>query len=79
MTGLHARGGLTVDLTWRRGRLTEAVVHAGQDGRCVVTNGAGQFVVTDELGQPVRLPKERRHLDFAVRRGRWYRLKPVAR
>lgn len=79
VTGLRARGGFTVDMTWRHGRLTAAVVHAGRDNRCVIRDGAGRFRVVDDLGQPLSLLNARRHLAFRVRAGRSYRLRPLAR
>lgn len=76
---LRARGGFTVDITWRRGRLTGAVIHAGLDRRCVIRHGAGQFVVLDDLGEAVPLRETRGHLSFRARMGHSYRLRPLAR
>lgn len=36
VTGLRARGGFTVDQSWRDGALHEAVITAGRDGPCTV-------------------------------------------
>ena len=36
-TGLCARGGFTVDLAWRGGRLTAATVHSARGGPCVLS------------------------------------------
>jgi alpha-L-fucosidase 2 len=34
--GLCARGGFTVDMTWKNGKLTHANIHSTQDGECQV-------------------------------------------
>ena len=39
VTGLRARGGFEVDITWREGTLTEATIRASLDGPCVVRHG----------------------------------------
>ena len=36
VTGLRARGGFTVDIAWKDGRLTRATLHAPQDTTCTV-------------------------------------------
>jgi alpha-L-fucosidase 2 len=36
ITGMRARGGYGVDIVWKDGRLTEAVIHADHDGTCTV-------------------------------------------
>jgi alpha-L-fucosidase 2 len=37
--GLRAQGGFEVDLAWRAGRLTEAVIHSRSGGECAVRMG----------------------------------------
>ncbi|MBQ9202516.1 MAG: glycoside hydrolase family 95 protein [Bacteroidales bacterium] len=34
ITGIKARGGFTVDLTWKNGRLSQAVIHSEKGGNC---------------------------------------------
>ena len=43
-TGLRARGGLTVDLTWRAGRVTTATLAASLDGECRIVASKGQRI-----------------------------------
>jgi alpha-L-fucosidase 2 len=53
--GLCARGGYTVDMTWKRGKLTEAVIHASRSGLCrirsdnplVILSGS-KLIMTDK-------------------------------
>lgn len=36
VTGLRARGGFEIEISWRDGRLTEAVLSANRDGMCTI-------------------------------------------
>ena len=54
ISGLRARGGVTVDLRWRHGRLREAVLTASRDGQFQVRYGDRLATVTLEAGKPYR-------------------------
>ena len=47
VTGLRARGGFTVDLVWREGKLIQAVIRAGRAGVCRVRIGDGEVAAFD--------------------------------
>ncbi len=50
VTGLRARGGFTVDMSWQDGRLVEARVHASQDGPCQLHYGDTQVTRDMQAG-----------------------------
>jgi alpha-L-fucosidase 2 len=55
VSGLRARGGYTVDVRWRDGRLESAVIRADRGGKVRVRYGesAAEYQVT--AGRPVTL------------------------
>jgi alpha-L-fucosidase 2 len=76
VTGLRARGGLIVDITWRDGRLAEARVQADRAGICrlraplpVRIEAEGRAVAAEELEPGL--------LAFAVEAGRSYVARPM--
>ncbi len=52
--GLRARGGFTVDETWKDGRLVEAVIRADRDGKVRVRYGAVVREIDVRAGVAVR-------------------------
>ena len=52
--GLRARGGYTIDQTWKDGKLVEAVVRADRDGTVRVRYGQSTKELTVKAGQQVR-------------------------
>ncbi len=55
MTGLRARGAVGVDVRWAGGKLSEAVLTAGADGRHTVVCAGSTLVVDLKQGQSARL------------------------
>jgi alpha-L-fucosidase 2 len=53
--GLRARGGYTVDLSWKDAKLSEAVFHASQDGSCKVRLGERTLEFPVKAGKRYRL------------------------
>jgi len=52
LRGMRARGGLEIDMQWRGGRATTAVLQAGSDGKFTLRAPGGQQIdgpVTVEL------------------------------
>ena len=72
VTGLRARGGYTVDLAWREGRLTGAKVVALKDRECTILQAAGRYEVRDEEGKAVDCEAEGHRVKFEAEAGKVY-------
>lgn len=55
VTGLRARGGFTVDITWRNGTLAEATIRADKNGACKVRCGEKVVELKTGIGGCYRL------------------------
>jgi alpha-L-fucosidase 2 len=56
--GLRGRGGYTVDITWKNGRLVEAVVRADRDGPVRIRLGQSVIQRRVKAGEPLRYVPE---------------------
>ncbi len=76
--GLRARGAFEVDLTWRDGLLTNAVIRAGKDGPCAVRAGSRLEVVRAGCPGAVTVTRpSSRVVSFEARAGTVYHLAPA--
>jgi alpha-L-fucosidase 2 len=55
VSGLRARGGFTVDLAWKDGRLVTAAIRSQRSGACVVAYRGGRVQLAMQAGQVSRL------------------------
>jgi alpha-L-fucosidase 2 len=53
VSGLCARGGFQVDLTWGEGELTQACIHSTVGGPCRIRAGVPLSVYTDQIATPL--------------------------
>ena len=74
--GMRARGGWTVDMTWRDSALTEATVTALQHTPCTILHMADTATVEDAEGSPVPVTRDGHRLTFQAEPGRAYRVIP---
>jgi alpha-L-fucosidase 2 len=58
VTGLRARGGLAVDITWKNGKLLGAVIHAHQTKPVHVRYAGKEVTVHAKAGQSYRFGAE---------------------
>jgi alpha-L-fucosidase 2 len=77
--GLRARGGLTVDLTWREGQLLEADIHAQRSGIHRLRLSEGQDLasgVDSETGEPLSdYEREQDSVNLVVEAGKTNQLR----
>ncbi len=55
MSGLRARGGVTVDLAWRDGKLAEATLRPDRDGTLHIRLGDRTWTLDGKAGQPTQV------------------------
>ena len=72
--GLRARGGFTVGIEWRNGRLAEAVIKSLKDGICRFRKPEFSFALKDSHGNGVKFNDEGNTVSFAASRGEEYSL-----
>jgi alpha-L-fucosidase 2 len=51
VSGLCARGGFEIDLTWKNGALTQAVIHSKLGNSCLLRSGQHEVELTTEPGR----------------------------
>ena len=71
VTGLRARGGYTVDMTWADGKLTEATLVADRDGEAAI---AGETLTVTADGAPIPTHAVENGFAFEAKAGVVYRL-----
>jgi len=76
VTGLRARGGLTVDIRWRNGEAEEVILAASRNTAITLRSGlfSGVFVLEDDRGRAVAAHGEGEARRLALSAGRSYRL-----
>ncbi|WP_232301144.1 glycosyl hydrolase family 95 catalytic domain-containing protein [Gilvimarinus agarilyticus] len=75
--GLRARGGLTVDIHWRDGALTQATLRADQTGEFALPAGNYQLTRAD-TGQALALKPRDGLVHFVLAGGQRYHLTPIS-
>ncbi len=75
VSGLRARGDVTVDVDWANGVATRVALEAGRDGQLKVRSGlfAGRFRVVDaETGRTVDVKRDGQEITIDAKAGRTY-------
>jgi alpha-L-fucosidase 2 len=80
VSGLKARGAVTVDIAWSAGRVQQVTFHAAATGPIVVRSAifsAPFALVDDRSGQPVAVDGSGESRDFTMKKGAEYSLRRV--
>ena len=77
-TGLRARGGYTVDLDWREGRLVQATSRALEERPCTILHAAGELAVYDPSGAELECAVEGHRICFRVEPEKSYTVRRIS-
>ena len=64
MSGLRARGGVTVAMAWRAGRTGEATLQGRIAGPCTVLHAPEHWQVVDAAGRDVPVTRDGHRITF---------------
>ena len=68
-SGLRARGGFSIDVTWADGALTQATVRATHSRPCRIRDPEGRLIASDESGAAIATRHEGNFLVFDTTAG----------
>ena len=72
VSGLRARGGVTVAMAWRAGELVEATLEGRIAGPCTVLHAPEQWQITDAAGRAVPTTRNGHRITFPLEPGERY-------
>ena len=75
VSGLRARGGVTVAMAWRGGELVEATLKGRAAAPCTVLHVPEHWQVTDAAGRAIRTTRNGHRITFSLEPGERYLLK----
>ena len=59
--GLRARGGFEVDIAWKNGKLSKAVLHSEYNGSCKLSYAGKTLIVNVKAGKSIRIVEQMFH------------------
>ncbi len=77
VSGLRARGGVTVAMAWRNGELVEATLEGCVAGPCTILHAPVHWQVTDTAGRAVPIIRTGHRITFPLSPGKPCRLRTV--
>ncbi|MBT3271900.1 MAG: hypothetical protein HN368_02000, partial [Spirochaetales bacterium] len=75
--GLRARGGYRIDIEWSDSALTSASIVTMETGICRIKHGGAHFEIIDDSGRPPAQTYGTSLVEFLVKEGELYTVKPV--
>jgi alpha-L-fucosidase 2 len=78
VSGLRARGGLTVGMEWRGGKLVRASIEGNSAKSCLIVHAPKHCRIVDSTGQQVPIRKDGQRIIFELTPGEDYQLTVLA-
>ncbi len=75
ISGLRARGGITVGMKWRNGQLVSASIQGKKSRECTIIRAPQRLCIVDAAGREIDIVRKHDRILFFIEQGQRYRLR----